>query len=119
MVVGRMTSARQLWEALWYSHWDALPAVMARSTQRLHVNAGGHEAFVCYQQRLYDPRSADVYCWSPRALSQQLFFALRDRAYRQGYRTLFLLVTDKTAALIGSDGEAAPHQQTVYYRDLR
>lgn len=118
MPIGHLTSARHQWESLWYSHWDAVPEIMARRIQRLHINAAGHEAYLIFQERLYDPRSAEVFCWSPKPLTQQLLFAIRDRGYRQGYRTLLMTVTDKVAALIGSDAEAGPLQQEIFYRDI-
>jgi len=112
MPVGRVTSAREQWETLWQSTWDVLPEMRVR-THRLRFSASGHEAFVVYQRGLFDPRRADVYCWSPRGMSAALLMALRDWAHREGYRTLTLLVQDNAAKALGTDAEADGYIQDV------
>lgn len=118
MALGRLTSGRAQWEALWPRLWDAVPRIVARKTLRVHFFAAGQEAFVCYQQQLYDPRSADVYCWTPKAFSPQLLVAIRDYAHREGFRTLKVAVNDNVAKLMSSESEKFPYQQTIFARDL-
>lgn len=116
MPIGRTTSPRHLWETLMPRLWRALPEVTALPRHRLQINASGQDAFVCLQQRPYDARTVDVYCWTPKPLSQQMINAIRDRASRQGYRTLCFAVTEKMAALIGGD-EDASGQRRIYVRE--
>jgi GNAT superfamily N-acetyltransferase len=105
MTVGRLTSARQEWEHLWPRTWDIIPEVRAQRTHRLHLAAAGQEAFVCCRQQLYDPRSADISCWSPKPLTNQLVSAIRDWGHREGYRTLLWVVADDTVKTLGAEAE--------------
>lgn len=118
MPLGRTQSARQHWETLWPAHWSAIPEITAQHTDRLHFSAAGQNAFVCVQQHLYIPRNAQVTCWTPKTLSSQLLGAIRDWAYKQGYRSLTLVVDDKVRAMLGSDAEANPQQYVILGRGL-
>ena len=62
--------------------------------------------------RRYDPRSADLYSWSPKPISTQLLSAIRDWAHREGYRSLWLMVTEDTAKTLGPDAEPDPYDAT-------
>jgi hypothetical protein len=114
MPIGRLQSARHHWEMLWPRLWDAFPQIIARKTRRLHFSAAGQEAFVCYQQQLYKPRTADVYCWSPKGLTKQLLMAIRDWAYREDYRSLALALPESMTKLLGEGYEENPYQQNCY-----
>jgi GNAT superfamily N-acetyltransferase len=113
MPAGRTGSARQQWEALWQPTWDVLPELRER-TRRLRFSASGQEAYVVFQRGLYNARSVDVYCWSPRAISAGLLMALRDWAHREGYRSLNLLVAEEAAKALGADAEADGYVQDVF-----
>lgn len=114
MPVGRLGSARQQWETLWPRIWDALPEMRQQRTHRVHFQAAGQEALVCCQQQLYAPRSADVYCWSPRPLTPQLLTAIRDWAHREGYRTLVMAVMEDTIKTLGPDAEPDGYFQETF-----
>jgi len=114
MPVGRLGSARQMWETLWPPLWNAIPEVRERRTHRLHLSAAGQEAFLCCQQQLYAPRSADIYCWSPKPLSGQLLTAIRDWSHREGYRTLVMAVTEDTLKTLGPEAETDGYYQDVF-----
>lgn len=118
MSIGRVQSARQQWEALWPRLWAAFPEITARRTHRLKFSVAGQEALVCYQQQLYTPRCADVYCWSPRPLTQQLVIAIRDWAYREDYRSLVFAVPDSTAKFLGTEYDTNPYGQDVFAVDI-
>lgn len=118
MSVGRLTSSRHQWETVWPNLWQAVPEIVKRRTFRQRFVASGQEAFVCYQQQLYAPRSADLYVWTPKSLSPQLLIALRDWGYQQGFRTLVMAVTEKIATVLGTDGEKTPYQQHIYARNV-
>lgn len=113
MSVGRLGSARQQWETYWPRTWDAIAEIRERRAYRLHFSAAGQEALIYCQQQLYLPRTLEVYLWSPKPLTSQLLTALRDWAYREGYRSLVLTATDETAKILG--GEAEPDG---YYVDV-
>lgn len=114
MTVGRLQSARQHWETLWNPLWQAVEEIAAQKKFRLHFNAAGHEALICVQQQLYDERSVDVYCWSPKPLTTQLLTALRDWVHRQNYRVLILDIPEDTAKILGAEAESSPYTQDVY-----
>lgn len=118
MLIGRLESARYHWEMLWPNLWQAIPAITARRTNRLHISAAGQDALVCLQRQLYDTRSADVYCWSPRPLRSQLLTAIKDWAHRENYRTLMIAVPDSFARLLGDQAEAQPHTVDIYGLEL-
>lgn len=118
MPIGRSTSARQAWETHWTALWDAVPQIAAHKMERISLNASGQPAFVCYQTRLYDPRTADVLCWTPKALTSALLVAIRDWGQRQGYRTLVMAVNESTAKLLGADASPTPMQHLTFVRDL-
>lgn len=114
MSLGRTESARQHWEFLWTRLWDAVPEIRDRKTQRLHFSAAGQDVFLCCQQQLYVPRSAEIWCWSPKPLTSQLLVAIRDWAHREGYRTLSLIVSDEAVKVLGTEAEAEPYYQEIY-----
>jgi len=118
MPVGRTQATRQQWETVWSGLWDAVPELTQQKNHQIRFNTSGQDAFVCLQQQLYDPRSADVYCWSPKTMSKQLLIAIGDWAYKQGYRTLIMNVDDKVAKVLGDDAEADPNHQQIFMRDV-
>jgi hypothetical protein len=118
MPVGRLQSARQHWEELWSNLWHSVPEITARRTKRLRFNAAGQDAFVCVQQQLYNPRAADIYCWTPKALTGQLVAAIRDWSYKAGYRSLSLVVNEKIAQVLGSELEETAYQQVILGRKI-
>jgi hypothetical protein len=118
MSVGRTQSARQHWVTLWPHLWDAIEELAAHRVHRLKFTASGQEAFVCCQQHLYQPRSVDVYLWSPKPMTSHLLTALRDWAHRQGYRTLVFAVPEPLVKLLGSEIELNPQQQQIHALDV-
>jgi hypothetical protein len=114
MSIGRAESAAQHWEALWPRLWDIIPEVAARGAHRLHLSASGHEAFVWFQGMIHNPRAADIACWSPKPLGAPLLTAIRDWAYRQGYRTLGMIVSPETAKILGGEAEPEPYTRQIY-----
>jgi hypothetical protein len=118
MPLGRSENARYHWQQLWPNLWQAVPQIVTRKTHRQHFNAAGQEALVCGQQHLYNPRSADIYCWTAKPVTAQVINAIRDWAHKQGYRTLTLTVTEKIAALLGSSAEKTPVQHMILARDV-
>ncbi|MDQ7035940.1 MAG: hypothetical protein Q9P01_14235 [Anaerolineae bacterium] len=118
MPIGRIENAPYHWQHLWHNLWQAVPQIVARRTNRQHFNAGGQEALVCVQQHLYNPRSADIYCWTAKSLTAQVVNAIRDWAHKEGYRTLTMTVTEKIVLLLGSNIEKTPYQHTILSRDV-
>ena len=114
MLLGRLESARAHWELLWPRLWEAFPQITAQKTHRLHFSAAGQEAFVCYRQQLYAPRSVDVYCWSPRPPSKQLLVAISDWAHRENYRSLTLVIPETMTKWLDQELEENPQRQEIY-----
>jgi hypothetical protein len=120
MLLGRTGSARQHWGAVWPVLWAGVPQIQELRVDRIRLSAAGQEAYIVIQQKLYDPRGADVYCWSSKPLSRQLVIALGDWAHREGYRALNMAMTEDAAALFGSDlMQAAPYAFSVMARELK
>jgi len=113
MPVGRLGSARQQWEWLWHRTWDALPEVRQQRAHRMRFSAAGQEAFVFCRQQLYDPRAAEIYCWSPKALTNQLLSAIRDWTHRESYRVLVMAVMEDTVRTLGTEAEPDGYVQEV------
>jgi len=118
MPLGRTTSNTQQWHTYWTNLWAAIPEITQHTTHRLRFNVSGQDAFICFQQHLFDPRRADVFCWTPKNFTPQLLVSIRDWAHREGYRTLSFFVTEKIAKVIGTDAETIPQQQTIFSRNL-
>ncbi len=114
MPLGRAGCARQHWETLWPALWRGIPPLQARRQHRLKLNASGQDAFVFCLQGLYDPRAAEIFCWSPKPLTAQALVSIRDWAHRAGYRLLSMLTDDKTAKLFPADAEPSPHEINIY-----
>jgi len=117
MPIGRSQSARQHWEELWPQLWQGVPQIMERKTTRQRFDVAGQTAFVCVQQELYNPRGAEIYCWTPKPLTTQLLNAIRDTTYKQGYRTLTLTMPEKLLALLDNT-ENTPHQHVILAREV-
>ncbi len=118
MAIGRLSSPRAHWEAEWREHWRSIPQIAERGKFRQFVNASGHEALVCYHQQLYNPRQANIYCWSPRHLSTQLLVAIRDIGHRLGFRALTLALPDAVIDLLPSEKTKDPNQQVIATVDV-
>jgi hypothetical protein len=103
--IGRLTSARHTWETHMPRLWETLPEIRARGVHRLRLSAAGQDAILVIERDLYNPRSADVYCWTPKPLTAQIVAAVRDWAHREGYRALSLIVADDDQKALGSDAE--------------
>lgn len=104
MPIGRLTSARHQWEILMPRIWETLSR--ARKIHRQKFAAAGQDAYVVIEQDLYDPRSATVYAWTAKPITQQTVMAIRDWSHREGYRALTLAMTDEAAKVLGAEGEA-------------
>ncbi len=118
MPTGRLTNARHAWETHWTALWDAVPPIAKRRVHRLRCSASGHEAFLHFEESLYDPRIAEVRCWSMKAFASPLTVAIRDWAQRNGYRQLTLWADNSVATALGSDAEASPQQHLMLTRPL-
>ncbi|RMF78553.1 MAG: GNAT family N-acetyltransferase [Chloroflexi bacterium] len=118
MTSGRYDSPRQHWETLWPGKFDTLAELRERQAARVHFTAAGQDAFVFFQQQLYDLRAVDVYCWSNKPLSWQFLAALRDWAHKAGYRRLVMGVTPDTVKTLGPNAEADGFYQEIYALDV-
>lgn len=116
MPVGRTESASMLWESVWVSIWEVIPQLAERRIQRLKLNAAGQELLLCAQPVPHDPRTADVWAWSPRPLTGVLLTAILDWAHRQRYRALRMILDAQTAKLLGNDAEADPFSRSIWAR---
>ena len=118
MPIGRLGSPRETWESEWQPLWQGVPQILARGKRRFYINAAGHEALLCFHQRLYTTRTADVYCFSPRHMSPPLLVAIRDLGHKLGFRSLNLALNDSAAKLLPAEAVADPHQQIIATVDV-
>jgi hypothetical protein len=114
MPIGRVQSASTHWHLLWRNIWRAVVDRENKLNHHLFFSVSGHDAFVLIKTQLYAQRTADVYCWSAKPLTAPLLVAIRDWAYREGYRTLVLTVSPETAKLLPNDAEMTPYKFDVY-----
>jgi hypothetical protein len=63
---------------------------------------------------LYNPRSLNLNLWSPKPVTGGQLTAIRDWAYRQGYRTLNFCVPPSTVQTLKLDVETIPFKQVIY-----
>jgi len=106
MPVGRLTSARHQWETLIPRLFETIPEIAANQHARIKVSAGGFDALVYAAARLYDPRSADIAIWTPKALQSPIISAVRDWAGAEGFRSIWMLVPSSAVEALGPDAEA-------------
>lgn len=118
MPIGRSQSAHQHWETLWPQLWQGVPQIMERRTHRQRFDVAGQSAFVCVQQELYNPRGAEIFCWTPKPLTSQLLNAIRDWSYKQGYRTLTMTIPENLLPMM-EKSEETPQQHLILARQLR
>lgn len=116
MPIGRMSAARHAWESLWTRLFDAVPELGAETVHRLTFTVSGQEAFVYIQAGMDSLRQAQVWCWTSKPYSVALHTAIRDWAYRQGYRELSMWANAATSAVFGDEAEATFRQHVVLYR---
>lgn len=118
MSIGRTQSARYHWETLWTPVMSAIPEIEAHRTDRLTFSAAGRDVFLICRQDMYNPRNAEVFCWSPKPLTAQFLIAVRDWAHRQGYRTLTLTLPDNVIQALKLEAETIPFKQIIYAVDV-
>lgn len=114
MPVGRVQSAATHWHLLWSNIWRAVIGQADRLNHYLFFSVSGHDAYVLIKTQPYAQRTADVYCWSAKPLTTPLLVAIRDWAYREGYRTLVFTVSPETAKLLPHDAEMTPYKFDIY-----
>lgn len=119
MPVGRISNARERWEALFTRHWDVIPRIAEQRTHRLLLSCSGQDVFVHCQTDPYDPRRATVSCWSQKKLSTQILSAIRDWAHRENYRVLSWVVSEETARLFKGEAERDPFSRTIFSVDIQ
>ncbi len=116
--IGRLTSARHIWEAHMPRLWETIPEIRARGAHRLKISASGQDALMVCERDLYNPRSADVYCWTPKALTAQLVASIKDWAHREGYRALSMVIADADVKALGADFETDGYARETCALDL-
>lgn len=116
MPLGRTESARYHWETLWARLWNAIPEITAQPIHRLKFNAGGQDAFVVVKEDQYNARNANIFCWTPKALTPNLIGAIRDWTYKTGYRTLTMAVNEHVAKNFDTNSETTAYQTVTLTR---
>jgi len=119
MPIGRLTSAHHLWAMHMTRLWETIPEMRARKTHRLKFSAAGQDAFLYCRQNLYDLRTADVACWTPKGLSVQLVAAIKDWGQREGYRALHMNISDENVTLFGGDIEPEGYTQEICALEMK
>jgi GNAT superfamily N-acetyltransferase len=117
MPFGRYQSARQEWEKLFPQSWAAgVPDLLNAPTTHLKLNVSAQNAILFLREAdTADTQPGDVHlsCWSARPSANPLLTAIRDRAYRDGYRAIISYVLDSDLPSLGGD-----IQQTDYTQDI-
>jgi len=103
MPFGREHNARHEWAHIWPGFWNAVPELVEPEVSRFRFELSGQVGICLFRQNRYTPTQAHVYLWTQRALSPHMLSAVRDRAARQGYQTLALLVDDQTRAILENE----------------
>jgi len=116
--IGRVASVTARWQAIMPHLWEAMPQYQAQTLHRIRLSVGGHDAYVAIHQHLYNPRSADVTCWTPVLPTSQLVTAIRDWAHRNSYRKLILLVSPSDQKILGLEAESDGYIEQVLARGV-
>lgn len=119
MPLGRYRSSRQEWDKLFPQDWAAgLPELLTTQTLHLKLTVSGNQNVILFVQEAneIDSQLGDVHisCWSARPLSPTMLTALRDWAFRAGYKTLVSYAMDSDLALLGADVQATDFLQDYY-----
>ena len=114
--IGRVSSSTARWQAIMPYLWEAMPQYQAQTLHRIRMNVAGHDAYVAIHQHLYNPRLADVTCWTPVSPTAQLITAIRDWAHRNSYRKLVLLVSPSDQKILGLEAESDGYIEQILAR---
>ncbi|HRE48066.1 MAG TPA: GNAT family N-acetyltransferase [Aggregatilineales bacterium] len=117
--LGRYRSSRQEWDKLFPQDWAAgMPELLNAQSHHVKLTAAGGQAAVLYSREAdeIDCEAGDVHlaCWSARPLTGQLVAALRDWAFRTGYKTILTFLMESELALIGSEAQPTGYRQDLY-----
>jgi hypothetical protein len=105
MPLGRCSSSRQEWDQLFPQDWAAgLPDLLNVATSHLKITVTGQNAII-FMRDTDTPAEASVCCWAARPLSNPLITAIRDCAFRAGYRTIVSCIGTSDLVLLGNDVE--------------
>jgi len=107
MPLGHYQSARQEWEKLFPQTWAAgLPDLLNIPTTHLKLTVAGQNAIVFFQDAIdRESGTVNLSCWSPRPFTNPLLTALRDKAYRDGYKMMVSYIMDSDRNLLSADIE--------------
>ncbi len=116
--LGRYQSARQEWEKLFPQDWAAgIPELLNVPMAHLKLTVAGQNA-ILFLREADHPESqsgeCSVTCWSARPLTPPLLTAIRDCAFREGFRTLVTYVSDADWPLLSNDAERTDYRQDMY-----
>jgi len=119
MPLGRYRSSRQEWDKLFPQDWAAgMPELLTTQTAHLKLTTTGNQTMLLFVQDANEidsqPGDVHVACWTNRPISGMLLTALRDWAFRAGYKTLVSFAMDSDVPLLGPDARITDFKQDHY-----
>ena len=103
MPFGRYHNARHEWQHILPGFWNCIPELVEPEVNHYELALTGQAAIFLLVQDRYQSNQGHVYLWTERPLSSHMISAVRDRAARQGYEAVSLIVDNQTLAMVESD----------------
>ncbi len=121
MPFGRFRGSRQEWDRLFPQDWAAgLPEILNRPAEHVKLNISGGQQAILFvtEPEMPDYQLGDMHltCWSGRPFTPTLYAAIRDWAFRQGYRGLVSYVMDSELPTMGPDLHPTQYTQVFFER---
>jgi GNAT superfamily N-acetyltransferase len=121
MPMGRYRSSRQEWDKLFPQDWaSGIPELLQPQSLHVKITVSGAQPVFVYAREAdevdFQPSDLHVACWAQRPMTPQLLTAVRDWAFRIGYKTLisFMMDADRHTLNLNADIQQTDYQQEVH-----
>ncbi|GAB4544562.1 MAG: hypothetical protein OHK0023_01560 [Anaerolineae bacterium] len=119
MPLGRYRSSRQEWQKLFPQEWAAgIPELLDRTALHVKLSVSGVTNAILFVSEPEIPHAQvgdlHIACWSERPPNAVLIAAIRDWAFRQGFKNLMSYVMDDDLPLLGNDVQSTGYTQSYY-----
>lgn len=121
MPFGRLRGSRQEWDRLFPQDWAAgIPEISNRPAEHVKLTISGGQQAILFvtepEMPDYHPGDLHLTCWSGRPYTPMLLAAIRDWAFKQGYKGLVSYVMDSELPSMGSELQPMPYNQIFFER---
>lgn len=100
MALGRFQNAREEWERMHWKIWNGVPELVQSKWHSISVDLTGQPCILHLHQHDDNPEVATARVWTKFEFSTHVLSAVRDRAYRLGYRAIVTVVDEDLRPLL-------------------